>query len=345
MNSNTINIKSGEKFMGVDHYHLTSGYRRKQQLRRQRGFSLIEVMVSFGIISIAAIALTHLQTSDQIRVLANRQASARDTIKMITDRYILDSKIIDSSVTEANYTLTGSEIGANTGGNIALDLCIHPPTAPNANCPASAFPNCCKASPIDPLTSEPSAQPFHIIDPAYKTKIFSGTDASSTPSNISSTQFHPVRYNSQGARCENQTNPTPDCALELVTAYVVKCPGGAASCINPEDIFIKYSLRGATGITPSGGVPFKATGTTPPTGIRFEAFAAGGGGSVMVLKTGWYIGGNGSPCYPIPNGSSMCPINAPLCPSGWMDAGITVEVTGVASPNVVGGNFVRTCYK
>jgi len=295
-----------------------------------RGFSLTEVMVTIGIMSIVALAILQLQATDQQRLLSNRQMSSRDTIKRLADRYILDSKVILDSATITNYTALGS----NIEGNRALDYCLNgPPAAATPLCPAAQWPSCCNVV---------TDQPFNILDPSdpSHTMLFAGTDAASTP--MAATNFTPVRYDINGNICNT---PSPDCSLELVATFNAEClPSGSTNCNLADRVLVNYKLRGATGITPTGGTPFKPLGPTSPILV---ASAAGGGSSVLQLKCAYYTNRSPPPMgtdIPCTTGANVNCL-PPSCPTGWTDSlTMSSEITAVNAGGYL-GNCIRTCTK
>jgi len=299
-----------------------------------RGFSLIEIMITLGVLAIGAFALLELQTSNQKYMVSSRQASSRDSIKMMADRYSLDTKVISESAKNSNYTALGTVIGATSvAGNEALDYCLNgPPLAATPLCPISVYPNCCQT-----VNNVATPQPFHIIDPvdnSHKTQ-FSGTDAASGP--LTPTPFMPVRYNINGMIC---TTPSSDCALELVSGFLAECPGMAPNCQKADKVFITYSLRGANGITPTSGVSYKPV--SPSTPILFVDAAASSTTSILYLKT--YV----STTYNLFNPTLCVSSPPPNCPvGGWIDLGVNLEANTTdsnAMPRIY-GQCVRTCIK
>lgn len=296
-------MKKSSRFYQISHY----------------GFSLIQVLISIGVMSIVAMGMLHMFTADQKRLIMTRQMSSRDSIKMLADRYILDSKIITDSSLSTNYP----SLGANIEGNRALDYCLNGhPVAPTPQCPALQHPNCCNAV-VD--------QPFHILDPSDSshTKRFSGTDAATSP--FATTSFSPVRYSIDGGIC---TIADPNCPLELVTTFTAECPGAAPTCDGAERVLVNYALRGAAGITPAGGTPFKLSRPSTPIVV---ASAAGAGSAILQLKCPFQSAAGTAPscghCSPMP------------CPTGWSDIGyLTAEFVGALGGNHL-GNCVRTCTK
>ncbi len=297
-----------------------------------KGFSIMELIMATGILSIIALTFLQLQSSWQKSLLNNRQIASRDSIKSLADRYILDLNVIQKSALKANY----SALSSNIAGNEALDYCINgDPSGPTAQCPTGVA---CSKAVIN--------QPFHILDPAdpTHTKRFSGTEAASGGS-FATTTLSPVRYDINGLAC---TSPTPDCALELVTTYNANCSAGAANCNGASEVFISYKLQNAPGVTPTSGVNFKLAQPSTPVLLATAATATSSGGTMIQIRCPFYsyVSNVGPNCQTAAAPAGLC---APAsCPTGWTDAGtLSAEYTAaVVSAGVMFiGNCIRTCHK
>jgi len=297
-----------------------------RQWKSSKGFSLMEMLVAAGILSIIALGFLQIQSSWQKSLLNNRQMASRDSIKALADRYILDLKVIQNSAEKVNY----SALSSNIAGNEALDYCINgDPASPTAQCPTGS--QCCKA-----ITD----QPFHILDPSDPTHTtrFSGTDAVAGGA-FATTTLSPVRYDINGLVC---TTPSPDCALELVTTYTATCLGGGAKCSGASEIFINYNLRNIPGITPTGGVAFKLA--KPSTPVLLATAATTAGTAIFQIRCPFRtsIGSPATPLCVVMGVGPLCVPNA--CPPGWTDLGVSAEYTAYYPSDAI-GNCVRTCNK
>lgn len=297
-----------------------------RQWKSSKGFSLMEMLVAAGILSIIALAFLQLQSTWQKSLLNNRQMASRDSIKSLADRYILDLNVIQKSATKANYTALLS----NFAGNEALDYCLNgDPPAPTVQCPTGV--QCCKAV---------TDQPFHILDPADPTHTtrFSGTDAA-TGGAFATTNLAPVLYDINGLVC---TTPSPDCALELVTTYNATCQGGGSKCSGASEIFINYSLRNAPGIIPTSGVNFKLAKPSTPVLL---ATAASTGTAILQIRCPFKttLSSPATPSCIIIGIGPLCVPNS--CPPGWVDLGVSAEYTATLPTSDLFGNCIRTCNK
>ena len=136
----------------------------------------------------------------------------------------------------------------------------------------------------------------------------------------------------------------PKCKMTLNINVDLKCPGTppAATCADPDQIVIRGTFQP---FDLSAGNPFVFNANNYRINVVKEDFAlaaAAGGGIAFQLKCPWVIMINFMPQpQSLPPGVCV----PPTCPPGFIDGGISVEVTGTHGNLHAVGNVIRNCFK
>lgn len=275
----------------------------KKILREEKGFGLLEVVVSAGILLsliMAVSSMTTYQVGQSNRIKITQQ---RNQLKFLADQYVRDKMVVDMSLDTSNFPRAAER------GNQALDRCLNG-NGSSTSCPAGsggAFPNCCVVS----NASGSLFRDFYMVDP--------GDPSPNSKGRFAGTVSDPQRYDVDGAPCDVAS---ANCLFELVTSYVATCDGGANRCERARTVSVRYQLKTLNEL--NSDVTLK-TIISPPVFVLGSS-GPGGGGTVLVVR-------HNATNPTAPN----CPAGFTQLATGYSLAGVYSSADGFQAPQDLGG--------
>ncbi|MCM2322852.1 MAG: type II secretion system GspH family protein [Oligoflexia bacterium] len=263
---------------------------------RRAGFTLIEILIAFGVLGTLSLIMLTLMTNLQKDVRRLRDKGDRSLASYYLDQVITTQDGVRSSaeLLPANEALRACVIGG------AVGACTS---------------DCCKAN-ID--------HEFILLDPR---------DLNSDPAaraKLSGKTSAPLSYNLDGTVCQSST-----CAYSIGTAFNAHCPGGATECDHAEHLVVKIAQKplsaGAFVKTSDRSLIYFVNVNYRPfiAPIAGQALAIGAKATVQVL------GNSGHPSevenFVFDRCESSATSIVKLTCYGFVNGGGTVQIEGLAA--------------
>jgi prepilin-type N-terminal cleavage/methylation domain-containing protein len=205
------------------------------------GFTLIEVMVAFGLVGILSLIMATLFSQQARTVAFIRGQGSRDALVMHLRSYLLnmpkddliENQLLQNLAENSRPQNPNAPTGGSTGNDM-LDYCYN--SDPSPGCVS-------KLGGVNQLHElvlfSPILLPGVGADPARRAQT----------ERLAGTTTDPVRYDLSGAHCPAGATASSSCPLEAVATFHAECPSGTDTCDQAASIVFHVTLRQAAGIT------------------------------------------------------------------------------------------------